>query len=678
MPSEDRTAWTAPALAALIGAALLPALLTIYFSFQSGGYFPGAPALVAAQLALLLALRIAIARRPLEGVSPGVVVAAGALACFAAWALVSVEWSESPARAVPEYVRVLGYLLALVLFGSLPFSARRLRWMAYALAAGIFGVCAVAFLSRTMPDLIAGAGELQPSRLSYPLDYWNSLGLLAGLGVILCGHLACASRDHWTARVAGAAAVPLLTATLYYTFSRGATWATLAGIAVYVVVGRPRGLLAGALATAPPTIMTLMVINPASELTSNPRFASDTIATGHRTALIVLACMLAAGVIRAATLRLDSGFERFSMPQRIRRPVLIGAGVATVVVALAGTAALHVPDVVAEKYRDFNSDDARVGDSGSSRLLSGSDNGRRDHWEVSVSAVEREPLRGDGAGSYEIDWTRDRDSALDVHDGHSLYLETLGELGIVGFALLSVCLLVLLGGFAVRARGPNRALFAALLGAGVAWALAAAVDWDWEMPAVTIWLFAFGGAALARAGAERVQDEEAQPGGRGMRLGKVALRCAGVAACLAIAILPARLAVSEAHYERSLDSLAAGDCVDARSEAEAASDALGSRAAPHHVKAWCELQEGRYGIAAQDLEEALRNDPDNWALFQALAVTRARAGLDPRLAARRTAALNPLGELSAATRDALRGERPARWRKAARGLDVTLPESGDR
>ena len=677
MDCDDRIARNAPALVALIAAALLPALLTVYFSFQSGGYFPGAPALVAAQLALLLALRVALARRPLAGVSIALLVAVAALAAFAAWVLVSSQWSDSPARAIPEYTRVLAYLLALALFGSLPFSARRVRWMAYALAAGIVGVCAVSFLSRTMPDLIGGAGELQPSRLSYPLDYWNSLGLLAGLGVILCGHLACASRDHWVARVAGAAAVPLLTATLYYTFSRGATWATLAGIAVYAVVGRPRGLLAGALATVPPTIVTLMAINPASALTSRPRFASETIATGHRSALVVFGCVVAAGVIRAATLRLDNGLERLSMPQRLGRPVLTGAGIATVVVALATSAVLHVPDVVAEKYRDFNSDDARVGDSGSSRLLSGSDNGRRDHWEVSVTAVKREPLHGHGAGSYEVDWTRDRDSALDVHDGHSLYLETLGELGIVGLALLLICLLVLLAGFAARARGPNRALFAALLGAGVAWALAAAVDWDWEVPAVTIWLFAFGGAALARPRAERAPEGEEKRSGGG-RAGQVALRCAGVAACLAVAILPARLAVSEAHYERSLDSLAAGDCADARAEADAALDALGSRAAPHHVKAWCEIQAGRYGAGVQELEEGLRNDPDNWALVQALAVTRGRAGLDPRLEAQRTAALNPLGETAVATRDALRGRRPAGWRRAASGLVVTLPESGDR
>ncbi len=500
---EPKTARSAPAAAALIAVALVPGLLTVYFSLQSGGYFPGAPALVAAQLAGLIALRFALAKRPLEGVSPALLVAAGALAAFTAWILLSSGWSDSPARAVPEYTRALAYLLALVLFGILPFSARRLRWMLYGLAVAIVAVCVLAFLSRTVPDLVDGIGVLQPDRLSYPLDYWNSLGLLAGLGIILCGHLACASREHWAIRIAGAAAVPLLTAVLYYTFSRGATWASLAGVAIYVVVGRPRGLLAGALSTVPPTVVALMVVNPAGQLTSRPRFAPDTIAASHRTALAVLGCMAAAAAIRALLLRVDSGLESVRLAPHLRRPVLIGAGVATVIAALAASAALHVPDVVADKYRDFNSDEARVGDSGSSRLVSGDDNGRRNHWEVSVAAIKRHPVRGDGAGTYELDWIREREQPQEAHDGHSLYIETLGELGLVGLAALGLCLLVLLGGFAARARGNDRALFAALLAAGVAWALATAVDWDWEMPAVTIWLFAFGGAALARRARDR-------------------------------------------------------------------------------------------------------------------------------------------------------------------------------
>ena len=511
MENEPKTARSGPATAALIAVALVPGLLTVYFSFQSGGYFPGAPALVAAQLASLIGLRLALARRPLEGASPALLVAAAALAVFTAWILLSSGWSGSPARAVPEYTRALAYLLALVLFGILPFSVRRLRWMVYGLAAAIVAVCVIAFVSRTAPDLVDGIGGLQPYRLSYPLDYWNSLGLLAGLGVILCGHLACASREPWTIRVAGAAAVPLLTAVLYYTFSRGATWASIAGVALYVVVGRPRGLLAGALSTVPPTVVALMVVNPAEELTSRPRFAPDTIAAGHRTALVVLGCMAAAALIRALLLRVDSRLESLRLAPHLRRPVLIGAGVATVIVALTASAALHVPDVVADKYRDFNSDDEpSVGDSGSSRLLSGDDNGRRNHWEVSVAAIKRDPVQGDGAGTYELDWTREREAPLEAHDGHSLYIETLGELGLVGFAALGICLLVVLGGFAARARGSDRALFAALLAAGVAWALAAGVDWDWEMPAVTIWLFALGRCrARPRAARSRARGPEA-------------------------------------------------------------------------------------------------------------------------------------------------------------------------
>ncbi len=680
MENEPKTARSGPATAALIAVALVPGLLTVYFSFQSGGYFPGAPALVAAQLASLIGLRLALARRPLEGASPALLVAAAALAVFTAWILLSSGWSGSPARAVPEYTRALAYLLALVLFGILPFSVRRLRWMVYGLAAAIVAVCVIAFVSRTAPDLVDGIGALQPYRLSYPLDYWNSLGLLAGLGVILCGHLACASREPWTIRVAGAAAVPLLTAVLYYTFSRGATWASIAGVALYVVVGRPRGLLAGALSTVPPTVVALMVVNPAEELTSRPRFAPDTIAAGHRTALVVLGSMAAAALIRALLLRVDSRLESLRLAPHLRRPVLIGAGVATVIVALTASAALHVPDVVADKYRDFNSDsdEPSVADSGSSRLVSGDDNGRRNHWEVSVAAIKRHPVQGDGAGTYELDWIREREAPQEAHDGHSLYIETLGELGLIGFAALGLCLLVVLGGFAARARGSDRALFAALLAAGVAWALAAAVDWDWEMPAVTIWLFALAGAALAREPRDPEPDVSRQSPTPALRAGHVLLRVAGVAVCVVVAILPARLAISEAHYDRSVESLRAGDCTSARSEAGAALEALDSRAAPHHVIAWCDVRAGRYAAADDELTRGLRNDPDNWALVQARAVALASAGRDPRIDTRRMMSLNPLGDVAIATSDGLSGRTPRSWRRAARRVELTMPEPGDR
>src|SRR5947208_14015036 len=74
----------------------------------------------------------------------------------------------------------------------------------------------------------------------------------------------------------------------------------------------------------------------------------------------------------------------------------------------------------------------------------------------------------------------------------------LDEVGIVGFLLLVVALLSILVAFLPIRRGGNRSLYAALTAAAGVWAVHAGVDWDWEMPATTVWLFALGGAALAR------------------------------------------------------------------------------------------------------------------------------------------------------------------------------------
>ncbi len=113
--------------------------------------------------------------------------------------------------------------------------------------AATVGVCVAALAARLFPDLGLFESPVHPERLSYPLTYWNSLGLLAGLGVILCGHLACSEREPAVARILGAAAMPLLVATLYYTFSRGATWTTLAAAVLYLVVGRPRAVVGAGL-----------------------------------------------------------------------------------------------------------------------------------------------------------------------------------------------------------------------------------------------------------------------------------------------------------------------------------------------------------------------------------------------------------------------------------------------
>jgi hypothetical protein len=306
--------------------------------------------------------------------------------------------------------------------------------------------------------------------------------------------------------------------------------------------------------------------------------------------------------------------------------------------------------------------------------VSSSDNGRLEHWEVALNAFRDDRLRGSGAGTYQIRWAQDRPTTVDVRDGHSLYLETLGELGILGLVLLGACLLVVLGGFARRVRGEDRELFAALLAAAVAWALAAGVDWAWEMPAVTIWLFALGGAALGRPGRERAESDAPSTA---RRVPAVLIRGCAVGACVALAVLPARVAVSQGHLEESIARMHAGDCAGARAEARRSLDALDKRASPHHVIAWCDLHAGRPESAVAASARALRNDPDSWALLQTAAVARAWAGLDARAAATRAASQNPQNELTRATFLAVTRGTPRARTRAARRMTVTLPELGD-
>jgi hypothetical protein len=217
-------------------------------------------------------------------------------------------------------------------------------------------------------------------------------------------------------------------------------------------------------------------------------------------------------------------------------------------------------------------------------------------------------------------------------DAHSLYVEALMELGLVGTVLLVVAIALILAAFAPIRRSADRALYAALFAAAVAWALHAGIDWDWEMPAVTTWLFCLGGAALARsAGTSDVRRPGPSSGAR-MALG---------ALLLASVIAPALLVVSQHQIDDAADEYERGDCGSATERAVAAIRTLENRPDAYEVLALCDVHRGfdRLGVAA--IARAVERDPDNWEYEYTLAIVRGSAGLDPRPAARAALEHNP-------------------------------------
>jgi len=132
-------------------------------------------------------------------------------------------------------------------------------------------------------------------------------------------------------------------------------------------------------------------------------------------------------------------------------------------------------------------------------LRAASDQPRSSYYHTAWNEYRAHPVLGSGAGTFGHYWTI---SGLEAKwggalDAHSLYLETLAEVGPVGLALLLAFLLYPLRWAAVRREQP---WVPAATGATVAFLVHAGLDWDWELPAVVV-------AGLACAAGIAVDDE---------------------------------------------------------------------------------------------------------------------------------------------------------------------------
>src|SRR5262249_46756565 len=122
-------------------------------------------------------------------------------------------------------------------------------------------------------------------------------------------------------------------------------------------------------------------------------------------------------------------------------------------------------------------------------LLSVGSSGRWQQWGSAVDEFESAPALGKGAGSYEAWWAQHGTLRGFVKDAHSLYLESFGELGIVGFLLIAGAFVtgIIAGVRRVVARaGEERLALAAVLAGFVAYVVAAGIDWMWEMTVVSV------------------------------------------------------------------------------------------------------------------------------------------------------------------------------------------------
>jgi hypothetical protein len=656
---------------------LLPGALVVYLAFNDGGFFPEPPALVAVFLALLLAGRLLLGLTAVNGAGGRVQLAVtGAFVAYAAWSLASAGWSGSPERALTSVDYILLYALAFVLFTTTVTSARDVRWVVRGLALGSSIVCVFAFLSRAAPKIWSISATLETPRLSYPLTYWNALGLLAALGIVLCVGLTCDDREPRVIKALSAMAIPVLGVTLLLTFSRGPIIAGGVGLIAYLLIGRPRSLLTAALAVAPTAAVAVLVAYRATSLQQIIDGSASQAAQGHHVLVVVLLCTVAAGLARLLLAGVDPRLVRLGEGrQPMARNATAAAWAAAICVAVVVGLVAGLPRLVDNEYNDFVQGDILPAQpSLRSRLTTIGADGRVALWKVALKEFDSAPVVGTGAGTFAVFYAAHREQPTQVVNAHSLYFENLGELGVIGLGLVILVVLGSLFAIGRRTRRPDRTLYAAALAAALVWTIHAGFDWDWQMPAVTLPIFVLAGCAAARptaAGPERAPRLPLPPA-----FGQRATRRQPVLAVivLLVGLAPALLSVSQNQLDASVAAFGRNDCASASTHANHALALLSFRHAAHEILAYCDAARGNAAAALTEMTAAVDDDPKDWEPQYGLAVIEAAAGRDPRQAARAAVTLDRYEPVVDALASTFRRHKRSEWAIDAQA--APLPVNG--
>ena len=249
---------------------------------------------------------------------------------------------------------------------------------------------------------------------------------------------------------------------------------------------------------------------------------------------------------------------------------------------------------------------------------------REAYWRVSAHSIADHPVLGIAAGTWRREWLHDRHVEFIAQNAHSLYLETLTELGPFGLALLLIALLAPLAAAVVARSNPVVPWLAAAYSALL---LHVGVDWHWQLTAVNAVAMFLAASLLAAARAEA-------------RTRVTLPRTAQVVVIAAVVVAGTVIWTQGAFVDSSQDRLRRGDWDGALKAADRAEMLEPWAAAPWRLRGQAEAATAAEAAAVASYRRALErdpNDPELWRLLESVAT-----GGELRLARERQAQLNPL------------------------------------
>jgi hypothetical protein len=600
---------------------ILAFVLVVYLGTKGGGFDP----LVSDQVGiavwwvLLFAVLVgAVPRAELGGLAW---LALALFGGFVAWTALSLAWTESTEPTWTELARVAGYLgvLALAVLARGPHGARR---MVGAVGAAIAVITVVALLSRLHPAWFGTNQTAQfltagRERLSYPLNYWNALAALISIGMPLLLATAVGAK-HVVWRGLAAAAMPALLLAALFTLSRGGIAAIFVAVAVFLALSGDRL----------PKLLTLAVTAAGGAVLCAGALARDDLrhglenstahSQGNELLLWTIVVCVVVGLVQAG---ISTALERGRRPRwtqinREQSLVVLGLAVVALIVALV---AISAPSRIGNAWDEFK--EPEVPGKGTERLSKASGESRYQFWSSALREFDSAPVGGTGSGTFQFWWPRDGDDSAVVRDAHSLYFQTLGELGLVGAALLIGFLMTLLigGGInAVRA-GPRHGVpLAAAVGGVAGFCFTALFDWMWQVPVLPVATMLLGSVLVTRA----VTPEEARRGAPFRLPLRIGIAIGALVVVIAIAIPLA----NESLLRESQSEAAAGDNAAALADARTAQNVEPGAAAPHLQEALVLESEGEFDPAAVAAREAVEHESTNWRLWMVRSRIEAERG----------------------------------------------------
>ncbi len=618
--SEDRVRTISPAYAVLAVLALGAGLSPFFYGYyDSEAWVPIGLGVVA------IAGAGALGRTP--RLATGGALALAGLIGLGVWAIVSSAWAESAQQAVVDGNRWL--VLAAVLGAGLVLVRNDRR---AAVLTGLLAVSVTAVAVWVLVRMLGGEPEsvFLLGRLDRPLGYINAEGTIFAMGLWLCA--AAAELRRPLIAGLGAAGAVLCGCLVVLTQSRGAVLAAVvAGVSVLALMpGRQRRLwmlavVAGAIAAAAPALLDVF---DAGAKTGVP---SD---VARDAAWVTFAASLAAGLVWMAATAAHAALC-VAGTHRPRERALRRLGTAAVAVAAVAALAVgigsagRVSDYVDRQYDAFvhlKDPTATIAPGGEgSRLLTGAGN-RYDYWRVAWSGFKERPVLGVGAGNYDRLWFRDRETAEDVRQPHSIQLQALVELGLVGAALLALFLCGLAVGAwrAARATGSSeltRTVVVGALGAVTVWLAHTSVDWMHLLPGVT--------AIALLLAAVLLRPREARPATNAASASALSARRVGAAVGVAAVVILAGASLSRQglaeHYQRQALGAMPENPADALRDANRSLRLDGEAVRTYYVKAAALARFNEADAAERTLLTAARKEPRDfvtWALLGDLAVRR--------------------------------------------------------